>query len=87
MSLSEEPLLSSQGTSSWDTDRDSGGCCVVAQPQEVCWGHWCCGASRGWDLEGAVGKVAIPAQGWQDGVEGRRGKSPCLLGRCGQTWG
>lgn len=88
MSLSEEPLLPSQGTSSWGHGQGGWGVlCSSTTPGGLLGASVLQGLHRGWDLEGAVGKVATPAQGWQDGVEGGHGKSPCLLGTCGQTWG
>ena len=87
MLLSEEPILPSQGTSSWGQGQGGWGLpCGSTTPGGLLGASVLRGLHRGWDLDGAVGEVATPVHGWQDGGEGEYGKSPCLLGRCGQAW-
>lgn len=87
MLLSEESILPSQGTSSWGQGQGSWGLpCGSTTPGGLLGASVLRGLHRGWDLDGAVGEVATPVHGWQDGGEGEYGKSPCLLGRCGQAW-
>ena len=84
MLLSEEPILPSQGTSSWGQGQGGWGLpCGSTTPGGLLGASVLRGLHRGWDLDGAVGEVATPVHGWQDGGEGEYGKSPCLLGRCG----